>query len=702
MTKKPNAIYEPGELGRVRDKLGDIDMNEAKRMAKILGGEVGTEKAREPVHTPSGKLSRKADASSGRKRKSRGRPILTLEDEDELSGLDKIKRVLKNDPGDDPSRKTGASYLQRIKMDRFAAHPEFEIKNQLQLVSSVFPFIGNGADHINSAFTSKRMNAYYNKIGQLVSSTRILFPRNDARRSERMKRASHYVYSILNTIRQWDIELIGKTLASLQSHPRSVALNEYAPVVKAIYRPMFILEKLDPEFHIKGSYNVLRRLLQIENPTDSQTKTQQLIQSAIAAYGDITREVHYCLYPMLMKLISDRWFTYDEFFFRRHRRFLAFIEATDENQIKPVDVDFGGLDFSKVMSSDGGETQDQLQDEEPETATESMETVIKKAMETEAVAERKALGQSFKVLESLFPKAGWDRLSEYPDLYPYFVGIYGLRRGYEYIAPGDPLQQIAVLMHIIEDLCSGLRYVPFSNITSNEGETVFLSEIIPEVANDWRVHIDESFTKDYLPRLCEYCRMLEHSPESRNSPYAKRTLNDLRWAKRLYFLPYYKFASSGPPSFQKTEVSPVYSEVRNFRRHLTTVASNIERWNHAGGAAANVKCDGLDSPLARYKFDIANPVSKRMDALLPPGRRNNVHLVFFSLAAVTVLDYLINGESSWAYDRQASDAVFRGAQADAGVPAFGIDEQIDADRIFTETLKESRKAQKQAAPEASQ
>ena len=42
MAKKENAVYAPGELSRVRDKLGVTDHNEAKRMAQLLGGEVGT------------------------------------------------------------------------------------------------------------------------------------------------------------------------------------------------------------------------------------------------------------------------------------------------------------------------------------------------------------------------------------------------------------------------------------------------------------------------------------------------------------------------------------------------------------------------------------------------------------------------------------------------------------------------------------
>ena len=38
------AIYQPGELDKVKQRLGPVDDNEAKRMQKILGGEVGKER----------------------------------------------------------------------------------------------------------------------------------------------------------------------------------------------------------------------------------------------------------------------------------------------------------------------------------------------------------------------------------------------------------------------------------------------------------------------------------------------------------------------------------------------------------------------------------------------------------------------------------------------------------------------------------
>ncbi|MCL2601089.1 MAG: hypothetical protein FWD88_07910, partial [Treponema sp.] len=103
--------------------------------------------------------------------------------------------------------------------------------------------------------------------------------------------------------------------------------------------------------------------------------------------------------------------------------------------------------------------------------------------------------------------------------------------------------------------------------------------------------------------------------------------------------------------------------------------------------------EGLENPLASYGFDITNPVSKRMDILLPPGKRNAMHLIFFTLAAVTVLDYLVNSESSWAYDKNSLGYIFRSVGGDGGVPMFGVDLKIDADQIFKDVIRQSRKQQ---------
>jgi hypothetical protein len=309
------------------------------------------------------------------------------------------------------------------------------------------------------------------------------------------------------------------------------------------------------------------------------------------------------------------------------------------------------------------------------------------------------LNHSQNVLENLFPQAGWDKLNEFPDMYPYFADIYGLRRGYDLISPNDPLQQIAVLMHIMENLCAALRYVEFGTATGPEGSPVSVNDLLGQTINNWQRYIDASFTKEYLPRLNDYCRILEQASDGKLSQFARRTLNELRWTKRLYFLPYYKFESFGPPPFQKQDVMPIYAEIRNLRKYLTMVAAGIEQGNHLGGAQAKAHCDGIENPWEKYNFEVPNPVSRRMDALLNPNKRNNAALVFFSLSVATVLDNVVNNENSWAYSERSAD-IFRSVNGDGVKPMFGVEKRLNADQIFKDEIRKKEQERQKARGQA--
>ena len=43
--KKPVYRYEPGELDKTRKNLGFVEVDEAKKMVQVLGGEIGLEKS---------------------------------------------------------------------------------------------------------------------------------------------------------------------------------------------------------------------------------------------------------------------------------------------------------------------------------------------------------------------------------------------------------------------------------------------------------------------------------------------------------------------------------------------------------------------------------------------------------------------------------------------------------------------------------
>ena len=685
MAKNNNEVYAPGELSRVRDKLGVKDDAEAKRMASLLGGEVGTERNADVADS-------KKNTLAGDKVSKRIRRIDVPLDDDIKS---KSKRT-EPYPGDDPSVPSKLSYRERIKIDQYAGQLIFEIKSSLSVLKSIFSFFREPVDFINPRFVTIRMNEYYNKIERMVYATRSLFPKSNTKRNNQLRRASPFVYKLFDTMRGWDIEQLSKNIAELQSHPRSVTGSDFSDILRLVYKPMFILEEIKLE-DIKSAYKLIYKILYIESPMEAKEKYQEIIRNIIASYVDIRKHVHFGLYPILMRLISDRFIDYERFFIERRRRVMAFLNITETEQLDSSEWNakqIDNIDIEAIQNESDDENNEISEDGQEHGEADIGEDlndpkVIERITKEDAAkSEYRTMEQARSALGALFPKAGWDRLEEFPDLYPYFANIYNMKQGYELIAPCDPLHQISILLNILDDLFIGLRYVNFSIVEGSDGTMVKVSDEIGDTVNNWRGYIEDSFSRDYLPRLTDYCRVLENTKDTR-SAYAKKSMNELHWIKRLYFLPYYKFESIGPPPLQKNEVIPIYSEVRKLRKYLTLVAKGIEQGIHAGGAAAKAPCSGINNPWAAYNFQVPSPVSRRMEMMLQPERKINATIIFFSLSVVTLLDQIVNNENSWAYTDRPGP-VFRSVKNEGIIPVFGVDEKLDADKIFKDSLRKTQ------------
>ena len=701
MANRGNAIYEPGELNRVRQKLG-VDNDEAKRVALLLGGEVGTEKSTEPEKNKKLRRETVEVVVGGKGRRS---SYGSLDDELEKDSKSKSKNEVY--PGDDPAATLKLGYIERIKIDQYAGQAIFDIKTPLQVFASVFSFFKEPIDYVSPRFVTRRLNEHFNKIENLVMMTRNLFPRSDTKRNNQLKRASPFAFKAVDIIRSWSIEQIAGNIAELQAHPRSVLVSDFAYLLREIYRPLCLLEDINTE-NIKTVFKLVYKILYIESPMDAKAKYQDVIRSIIVALTDIRRDVHFGMYPLLMKLISDRYIPYERFFIERRRRYMAFVNVTATDQLSSADLSPQQLDnidteaLQKEMEeeeaeADEGTAPDENAGDDEESRDENEDlndpaVIARRTREDTDKAEKKALDQGLATMETLFPKAGWDKLAEYPDLYPYFANVFNLRHGYELISPNDPLMQIAILMHVLEDLFYAMRFITFGTITGPDGSPEKIHEEMSEMIHNWRSYVDNSFIKGYLPRLTEYCRMLENSAEARNSVYAKKSLNELHWLKRLYFVPYYKFESLGPPPFQKQEVCPIYTQARKMRKYLTAVAAGIEHGVYAGGMSAKAPCDGINNPWVHYNFQVPNSISRRLGLMLPHERRINATLIFFSLAAVTVLDHIMNNENSWAYDESRPGPLFRSIKNEGITPQFGVDQKLDADKMFRDSIKKNQQS----------
>jgi hypothetical protein len=679
---KQKAVYEPGELDRVREKLGVLDPAEAKRMAGLLGGEVGIEKALPPPPPPAKPKTETVDLHvkgkpGGGRPGRRPDPPLPIEIGEEAEFKPK-----KPNPSDDPATPVKLGYWERVKMDRLAGSAEFDIKTPFQVLYSILSFLSRPADLVSPIFVNKRMNEYYRHIELMVTVTRTLLPRNNILRNERLKRISYPAYAIVDLFRQWNIEKITGNLAVLQANPRSARVEDFTEILRIIYKPLFIIEQLDLENHIRGAYRLLYKILFIENPSEAINKHQEQIRSALAAFDIIRRDVRFLLYPLLLKLLSDKCLGYNAFFSERHNRFMAFLGVAEADRLQP-----------QVLLKESEVTEEMVVEDEQGDFAEGENGDLSKLnpgqREERALqeAERKAVDRGLDTLETLFPKAGWDRIDEYPDFFPYFSTIFDLGKNYALISPTDPLQQAIILTRILEELLFGLRYISFSAVINPDGTVENIEEAMTDILINWHFYYDEAFSKEYLPRLAEYCRILDSPAESRTSPYAKRLINELHWTKRLYFLPYYRFESNSPPPFQKKDVNALYPEIRRLRKHLSAVASGIEHGLKAGGPGSNTHCDGIENPWETYNFQVPNPVSIRLDALLG-RRRTNASLIFYTLAVTVALDYLLNNQNSWAYNDDRPAVLFRSVDNAGVIPAFGIDASIDTDALFKQSLKQ--------------
>jgi hypothetical protein len=688
---KEKAVYAPGELDKTRNRLGDLDPNEAKRMVQLLGGEVGVERKIEPqTARPSARGGRGGGTAAGASDKKRSPPKRRVElaPEENEANVNSYRKSLSKEsynPADDPALPIKLGYRERVKMDRYMGQSEFEIKGPFQVLKSMFS-ISPPRDLISARFVNKRLNEYYEHIKNLVTATRTLCPRNNTRRGEQLKKVSEFAYRIINTVRYWKIEGIANELNRLQLHPRENTIPELAELLKLIYRPIIVLDRLDWDTDVREAYKLLYKIIFLEDTAEKLDKIQEMMRTALVSLNIIKKEIRYLLYPLLMKLLSDRWLPYDNFFTERRNRLLVFLEIPESEQPLPSMSEISGSDKA-IEDKIGEDGKADSNDEEPKD--EDMVSTEQKAKKAARENEWKAVDRGLKTLEALFPEAGWEKAPAGYDFYPYFADVFKFQKEYALISPSDGLLQVAILLRILQELFYGLRSVSFGVVSGANG-TDNLGETLGPIINNWHFFMT-NMEKEYLPRLSEYCRILENVSESRTSSYARRLLDELYWIKQLFFLPHFKISLSFPPPMQKNEVVPLYRDIRSLRRCLTAAAEGIEKGTKAGGAVQKIPCEGIDNPWEPYNFQIPNPVSLRLDAILGPNQRNNASLVFFTLAAVIVLDFLVNNEESWAYYTTGkSEVLFRSVNNDEITPQRGVDKEINTEAILKEMIKRAK------------
>ncbi|MDR0637954.1 MAG: hypothetical protein LBG27_03465 [Spirochaetaceae bacterium] len=645
--------YGEDELRQTRARLDVKDEKDAKFMMKVLGGEVGEVRAKKPeAQVKNGWNRPYAKQTPTHRVETAG----VAEDEDAL--LDTAQ----------PFAVRELDYRERVKMDVHEAKVEFKIKTWTQTLRSKLAFFKTPPDVVNRFFVTSKMDDYFLPLKKLVNKVRLILPRNNTVRNKKLKQEFPFAFSVLDVIRYWDVEKISSLLSRLQSRPRSVVVSDFKGIIKAFYRPLFILEFLEPEIHLVKAVKDLDCILQNEADTKTNKKTQDEI---VMLFNEVNEDTRYRLYPLLMKFVSPVYLPYGAFFSECKEEIRAFLGITPEEIVLPVNP----ADAANAHTAGNGHAEEDSGEDAPSGLPHTGNGESQVLTQDKPNAVQRGLG----VLEQLFPEAGWDRLDTFPDIYHYFAKPFSLKRNEDIIDPENPVLQALILMHILEELFYGFRFISFN-------ETDFdLTEFF-EIIDEWHKLIEGGLDRMYLPRLAEFAKLFYTPLEPKQKVYAMKIREELNWTARLFLFPLLKIDMFSQAFVHKKDITPAFPKIRTLRQDFTIIAGEIEKAMQAGGASAHASCAAINNPWDKYIFQVENPLSKRLNALLGKEHRTNVSLIYYTLSVLSVLDYFLNSADSWAYKTNTAK-LFRSSDAAGFVPVPPPEKAVDADMIFKRSIE---------------
>lgn len=459
-------------------------------------------------------------------------------------------------------------------------------------------------------------------------------------------------FKFLRMIAEWGMAPIKQELAIIQSLPAPVLVSDFTDFVKTIYKPLITV-------YYYGNSKIPKLIKEIYNdeiayPDAPKDKLSTMAKQAITEWLYIDTEIIKKLYPMLMRMCCDTFEVYPAFFSNKVAEILKFVGLHKFDLLLP----------------------DKAKEEQKENKTQKFAPPQKGIKDSSVIT-------GLKLLNQLFPQAGFDRLEEHPDLYPYFNPLYKFADGFNVLSPENPLQVTMVLQRIIEDCFQGCRNMKFqSSDGAKQG-----SDSIQEIMDDWSAYREDSFERLYCEPLKDLTNAVYSQPDFEKSHIGKKTITSILWQTTYHFLPNFKFEQlllERPTD--ESKYRPLFHRTDFARKYLTLVINQCDAQAKTRGSVSL-----LENPWEHYKFDITNEVSKRLDVLLGAQNKTantnatNANLLKYTLCFMAVLDWWINNAGSPAYETDPMH-IYR-ISADDGKPQFSVKERNDQNNLFIEQIK---------------
>lgn len=640
------ADWAPGTLDRTRKAIGQLNPGEAEIMSKKLGGEVMYERS-------------DSSGSSGKSSKGTGRLIRQTSsgNSENTSGYD---ATASGQRGNGIRRRQEELSTVTPKLsslfDKLMMRDEYGIKPNYGLFNFIKYFQQNGHEQVVPEFCTVTLKHHVENLSGFITVIKTLIQIAPASYKAKIASGNEIKFKFLRMIAGWTMQSVKLAHIELMDLPQPYVVQDLIPYIRAVY-------KLLIQVYYYGENKIPKLIKEIYTdevsyPESPQEKLSSLAKEAITSWLYIQNEIVKKCYPLLMRMCSDTFEEYPDFF-----------------KIKVADIlKFVGLHKYDLL----------LPEKAKAVKTEDSEKKKKTALAPEKGVKDQIVMTGIKLLDQLFPQAGFTQLENHPDMYPYFQPLYHFADGFNVLSPENPMQVTVVLIRILEDFfvgCRNIDFTPVSTAVSKENDS------ISSVMDDWSAYRENVFEKLYCDPLNDLVNQIYSQDDYEDSQFGKKLITSLLWQTQWHFLPNFKFDQLILERPQdESKYRPLFLRTDFARSYFTEAVSLCDKVASMRGDVSMIS-----NPWEHYKFDISNEISKRLDTLLGGNNTtattnaNNANLLKYTLCILSVLDWWINNPESPAYSTNPR-RIYRISEED-GKPKFSVPERNDQNKLFAAQIR---------------
>ncbi len=645
MPDRPEEKYEPGELQQTRHNLGEISREESKEMSRRLGGEVGIEKTDPSIDRQYQDLKYKNRDEMVEPVRTTNQPLTRPSQESHPGANKKTKRV-------------SFGYWDRLRTAFLMSSEPYRYKTRFQAFQTIFSFFLPISDRLNPAALRKIDAVYYQPLEELILSLREILPKKQPVITQAL-RLKPYSQKIYNILLSWDMESVSHELTQIQRNPRRTHTRDFQRFLIYYCRPLIQLSKLDTQEHVLPALHQIFScsVIAVIPQGPEYRKRQKALARCLELFPYLQDQLLPQLYPLLMANFASRFQTNRQFFVENRKELHRGLQLGVKDLMNPP------------TPEENGELNTPVQQDVKKQKSEA-----KKNYKSKKVSSGVGKGQA--LLGQLFPDSGWENLRGKPDFYPYFQPLYDYEKGAELIPREDPIQAVLVLLSIIEDLLPAFRTMKFGTIQdeTNTARDV-RSRILPTLEN-WGFFKDNIINQKYLPQLEEYCRQIERTHSFEETRYGKKLAEELSWLKRSFFFPNFFVIEYREKHPTRTGKEPaLYEQTAVLTETLSSVLYTLQNEFSASSVETLSQFEGqvLSNPGEKPHFEVSNPVSSRMKALLKKPGKNRFHnfsILYFSYNILQLLHtILLKPETFYGTE---IPPLFRSVRNEGKIPEYTI------------------------------